>query len=72
MVTEPSTFVHQNSGTIFQFTLDRPNACQVLNLNLKLTYLIIVSLIIFKFCFSKFISFSKSFNMVLQFSFLSF
>ena len=43
MVTELSTFVHQNSGTIFQFTLDRPNPYQVLNLNLKLTYLIILA-----------------------------
>ena len=46
MVTELFPFVHQNSGTIFYFTLDRPNPKQVLNLNLKLTYLKIVSLII--------------------------
>ena len=48
MMTELSPFVHQNSGTIiFQFTLDRPNPYQDLNLTFKLTYLIIVSLIIF-------------------------
>ena len=50
MVTELSPFVHQNSGTILQFTLDRPNPYQGLNFNLKLSYLVIVSLIIFKFC----------------------
>ena len=50
METELSSSVHQDSGTIFHFTFDRPNPYEVLSLSLKLTYLIIiVSLIISKF-----------------------